>query len=320
MNSLLIHDIREQTFLHNRDNIARTLAYNHYFQQNPEIKWSLLAHIVSRNAGWNMTDLELPSFKTILTDPQRKALFLTYESINWFIFRDAYPQLLIYERSKQQGKPLFFLFKYFGISTFMEREWYRFYQTGDQDRLMIAQIINEQQLIQKPIVKHNPYQRKVFQRMPYYLQSILHLNAVVIPTLCGKLYGLFIPPFQRVHNRIKIGKQLAQLLYYPYLHPLFHDFINEVQVTGSREEYEQFMLNGPPHSAPPLRNVYERVEHELSESFSDWSYQTRIKNRWFKEPSLPNIQLFHRDFMRKRHVLFEVGAVASTVKNVVKKR
>ncbi|GAA3327359.1 hypothetical protein GCM10020331_066980 [Ectobacillus funiculus] len=42
----------------NRDNISRTHAYKEYYLRNCEIRWSFLASMVSRNAGWNMTDLE----------------------------------------------------------------------------------------------------------------------------------------------------------------------------------------------------------------------------------------------------------------------
>ncbi|UOK59911.1 DUF2515 domain-containing protein [Bacillus sp. OVS6] len=57
-----------------------------------------------------------------------KALFLTYEDANWLIFSDAYPQLMLYEISKQKGHPLFHLLDEFHVSPFMKREWQIFWR------------------------------------------------------------------------------------------------------------------------------------------------------------------------------------------------
>ncbi|MCY8523049.1 DUF2515 domain-containing protein, partial [Bacillus atrophaeus] len=52
----ILHDILcridRQTKLKNADNVSRTNAYKSYYDRHPEIKWSLLASFVSRNAGW----------------------------------------------------------------------------------------------------------------------------------------------------------------------------------------------------------------------------------------------------------------------------
>lgn len=73
---------------------------------------------------------------------------------------------------------------------------------------MYAQIINEQNLIQHPIIENEPYRKKVFRRIPYHLQSIFNLNAVLLPTLNGELYGDFVPRFKQVTKRIQFGKKL----------------------------------------------------------------------------------------------------------------
>ncbi|MCY7800991.1 DUF2515 domain-containing protein, partial [Bacillus haynesii] len=140
--------IQELTAKLNKDNISRTNAYKRYFDRHPEIKWSLLASFVSRNAGWSMTDLKGRLFELGLTAFQQKWLFLTYERANWLIFSDAYLQLLLYHWSKQLGQPLFHLLSSFGVSSFMKTEWERFWHERDQKRLMYALIINEQNTIQ----------------------------------------------------------------------------------------------------------------------------------------------------------------------------
>lgn len=40
------------------DNISRTVFYDQFYLKHKEIVWGYLASFVSRNAGWNMTDLE----------------------------------------------------------------------------------------------------------------------------------------------------------------------------------------------------------------------------------------------------------------------
>lgn len=53
----LITRIRLITDKCNLDNISRTNAYLRYYNKNQEIQWAFLASQVSRNAGWNMCDL-----------------------------------------------------------------------------------------------------------------------------------------------------------------------------------------------------------------------------------------------------------------------
>lgn len=52
-----IAEIRRKTAASNADNLDRTSTYLTFFHKHPEVHWSLLAHLVSRNAGWSMTDL-----------------------------------------------------------------------------------------------------------------------------------------------------------------------------------------------------------------------------------------------------------------------
>lgn len=99
----LLSRIERQTKSKNADNISRTNAYKAFYDRHPEIKWSLLASFVSRNAGWSMTDLKGSLFQLGLRERQQKWFFLAYERANWLIFSDAYPQLLLYHWSKKSG-------------------------------------------------------------------------------------------------------------------------------------------------------------------------------------------------------------------------
>ncbi len=156
-----LHYILSETKKHNADNISRTKAYQNFYMQYPEMKWALLASMVSRNAGWNMTDLHLSPFRKILSTKQRNRLFMTYERANWLIFSDAYPQLLTYALSIHYNQPLFHLLSRFRVSRFMKKEWDYFWKHSDRNRLMTALIINEQNVIHSPVIKQDYFQYRI---------------------------------------------------------------------------------------------------------------------------------------------------------------
>ena len=69
--------------------------------------------MVSRNGGWNMTDLKGGLLSRLLTKKEVESFFTFLERGNWLIFQDAYPQFLVYEESKKRGKNLFYLLSSF---------------------------------------------------------------------------------------------------------------------------------------------------------------------------------------------------------------
>ncbi len=150
----IVTQIKRKTRKGNLDNISRTVIYQQFYQNFPEIQWAFLAALVSRNAGWNMTDLKSKWFQNMLSLRIRSQLFAIYERANWLIFEDAYPQLLIYQASRRLQKPLFSLLPQFGVSAFMVQEWQRFWKMGEIERLCTALIINEQQMLQKRLLVH----------------------------------------------------------------------------------------------------------------------------------------------------------------------
>lgn len=146
-------DRRVATF--NVDNIARTKAYEQFGRKHPEIRWARLAGMVSRNAGWNLTDLTTEPFQSLLTRSTRQNIAWIYERANWLIFRDAYPQLLMYEKYKRTGKWNVLPLQEYGVSLFMLREWNRFIEEKDEWRLMNALIINEQMMVEEHLFQRS---------------------------------------------------------------------------------------------------------------------------------------------------------------------
>ncbi|MFV8828322.1 DUF2515 family protein [Alkalihalobacterium sp. APHAB7] len=284
--SQIVSTIQKKTMSGNVDNISRTKAYLNYYKNNQEIWWALLASMVSRNAGWNMTDLKSNWYETLIAPQYSYTLFLTFERANWFIFSDAYPQLLLYEASKNEKRPLFHLLPYFDVSEFMIREWNIFWNCGNLERLCTALIINEQHLIQRPVIEHPFYSSHVFKSLPYFLVEHLHFNTVLFPTFEGNLYGFSVDKFQKVERRIELGKKLAWLLFKSEQSSLIHQFGLQVEPTGSRRDYEKYVKWKISKHTPILRTAYSPVLHQRHD-YEDWSLSTRNVKRFFKSLTEP---------------------------------
>lgn len=275
----LLSNIEHQRKECNVDNISRTEAYFNFFKNHPEIKWSFLAHMVSRNAGWNMCDLEGKWFPKVMGDEQRCILYSTYERANWLIFQDAYPQLLLYHYSTKMGASMFHLLKFFHVSEYMEREWEVFWALGDKSRLLIALIINEQNVIHKPVIQHPRYKRKVFHSFIFTFQDWLHYSCVLFPTIEGELYGASVNGFNSVDKRINLGKRLSSTLFDENLYPQFFQFAELTKHTGSRQDYEQYISTNLGVTTPSLRLTFPIIHHHIHQ-YEDWSQVRKIKASW----------------------------------------
>ncbi|GLB57953.1 DUF2515 domain-containing protein [Cytobacillus sp. NCCP-133] len=276
---LFIKHIKKMTAKKNMDNISRTDAYFHFYIKHPEIRWTFLASMVSRNAGWNMCDLEGNCFQKLIGKNLRDMLFFTYERANWLIFQDAYPQLLLYHYSTKMNKPMFHLLKKFNVSSFMEQEWLHFWRAGNEKRLMISLIINEQNVIQQPVMEHPVYKNKVFHTMIFAFQDYFHFSSVIFPTCNGELYGTSVNGFRSVSKRIDLGKRLAEILFDQRFYNAIFKFASNTAHTGSRHDYEQYFKKKAPRTTPFLRCTYPIITHHIHQ-FHDWSANKRIKKKW----------------------------------------
>jgi hypothetical protein len=295
------HYITKEVKKHNADNISRTKAYLQFYLQHPEIGWALVASMVSRNAGWNMTDLYLSPFQRLFSKKELLNLFMTYERANWLIFSDAYPQLLIYKQSKLKNNPLFHLLKYFSVSVFMIKEWQHFWKYQDKDRLIRSLIINEQNVIHSPVIKHSYFQYHVFHKLPYLLQNICLMNAVLLPTKNG-LYGAYVHGFTSITNRVNLGKQIAAMMFHPHIYEHLLDYMLTHEHTGSRKDYERFMNFSYPE-APMLRLIYPVITHQ-DNIRKDWFKIRGVKRKWHKNVTIEGDMEIGHAFYQKRNILF----------------
>lgn len=253
----LIASIRAETERFNRNNVTRTDAYWRVFERRPELHWAFLAHMVSRNGGWNMTDLKGDLQSRLLPSERAEAIFAFLERANALIFQDAYPQLRLYEASLKRRQPLFHLLPAFGVSAFMRPVWEQFWRERNSALLTVALIVNEQHYIEGRVVKNEHFIRTVIATPAFQLQSLLQLNAVVFPYAADRsavqsarpgtaaapereyrLAGLILERFEDLQERIEFGKKLYAILFaVPTVGEGARLFASRVRHSGSRADY-----------------------------------------------------------------------------------
>lgn len=266
----LIAKIQELAHRENRNNITRTKAYWTIFTEHPELHWALLAHLVSRNGGWNMTDLKGDLVPRLVSSNQAELCFQFLERANGLIFQDAYPQLLLYIESKRRNRSMFHLLPKLHISAFMEPVWQHFWHKRSSALLTIGLIINEQNYIEKRIIQNPRYRETVLNTVKFKVQSLLQLNQVVFPyglkvvdmaspTPSYRLAGLILEDFGNLKERIEFGKKLYAILFgLPAVYDGAVAFAAHVPHTGSRADYLPG-LYAPIRKAPPELIFKERL-------------------------------------------------------------
>jgi hypothetical protein len=236
-----LNKIKQTTHFLNKNNVTRTKAYIDFYKRHPEIHWAFLAHMVSRNGGWNMTDLKGGFLSRLLSKKESNAFFNFLERSNWLIFQDAYPQFLVYEESKRSGKNLFYYLPHLHVSTFMETMWNHFWNEADSYLLTISLIINEQNYLESRVLKNQTFQKNIFNTVEFKLQDFLALSHILFPyTKNGKmkLIGQTLHQFESLHERILLGKRLYNILFYDAerLHSI-EKWAKEHPHSGSRMDY-----------------------------------------------------------------------------------
>lgn len=326
----LIQHIHEETMRLNRSNVTRTQAYWDCYHSHPELHWAFLAHMVSRNAGWNMSDLKGGLMSDLTDRAFKNNLYSFLERCNALIFQDAYPQLLLYMYSRKEGKPLFHLLPHFHVSSFMTPFWEQFWQDGGSPLLTIALIINEQNYIEGRAAKHPFYQRHLLKHTLFRMHELARLNQVVFPLgnqhvnrtekptgieqilPSRPLAGLTLPKFDSLSLRIKTGRSLYALLFgYQDIYEAVRAFAHSTKHQGSRAEYWPDLftptldqaMNHAQESHVLLRSEWlpddQRLfSPHLEEMWQDVSSEPIPRYDWFKDDSmLSHIRKPHRPLL-----------------------
>lgn len=285
---LLIRHIRERTERLNRNNITRTTAYYDYYRRHPEVEWAFLGHMVSRNGGWNMTDLRGDLLPRLLSETEQRDFFQFLERGNWLIFQDAYPQFALYEESVLRDRNLFYLLPHFRVSAFMEVIWNHFWTSGDRRLLTIALVVNEQSYLEQRIIQNSRYRRTILETIGFKLQDLLSLNQIVFP--CGRLsddgtgpvelVGETLHRFGSLHERIMLGKRLYSLLFgQPEILQAAVSWAERHPHTGSRKDYWPHLFNDV-NEAMPSFPYKKRIEHCRLKPGVPRLYSPKLQHAW----------------------------------------
>lgn len=297
----IIERILAETSEANRNNVTRTEAYRSIYFRKTELHWALLAHVVSRNGGWNMTDLKGELLPRLLSEEQRRDTFELLERANSCIFQDAYPQLLLYETGRRLGRSLTHLLPAFGVSRFMMPVWKQFWRYNDSAVLTTALIVNEQHYIESRIVQNRHFRNHVLNKAVFNVQIPLQTNAVIMPyrsQLTGgmKLAGLVLENFSSLVERIEFGKRLYAILFrIEVVHEGVLHFVRAVPHSGSRADYasQLFTKTKPGQQDESYR---ERLTEcrllagaealyspSLEESWEDQRFEAADSTDWFND-------------------------------------
>ena len=278
-----IQEIKRETNRLNQNNVTRTKAYLAFFNRHPEIHWAFLGHMVSRNGGWNMTDLKGGILSKLLTGKESKSFFLFLERGNWLIFQDAFPQFLLYEASLNSGRNLFHFLPYLNVSMFMEVIWNDFWTERDMYLLTMALIVNEQSYLEARVLQNPAFKKKVFNTLEFKLHEFLSMNHILFPYSFNgslKFVGQTLRHFESLHERILLGKRLYHLLFnHNERFKMTVNWANEHPHTGSRMDYWPHFFHEVDEGVPG-RILKQRIKSCQIIPGSARIYSPRLEFAW----------------------------------------
>ncbi|MGD6879376.1 DUF2515 domain-containing protein [Bacillus infantis] len=266
--------ISKETEKYNRNNITRTKAYLLYYRRNPDLHWAFLAHMVSRNGGYYMTDIKSSYLDGFLTEEDQERYFLFLERCNAYIFQDAYPQLLLLEYSRRLGIPLFHLLPKFHVSGWMKPFWNHFYEHGSSAVITAAMIVNEQKMLEDRVIGASD--SSILDDLPFLLQEKLGFTTVVFPLKKANtsvLLGVSVMDFKSADARITTGKSLYQILFHKKHQRKIKEFALGTPHTASRSDYWSSRYSAGKESgmlySPALDQAWKDRKHYFTRK-TDW--------------------------------------------------
>ncbi|MFT9596221.1 DUF2515 domain-containing protein [Mesobacillus sp.] len=278
----IIQKIKRKTEQLNENNITRTKAYLDFYKKHPEIHWAFLAHMVSRNGGWSMTDLKAELLTRLLSKKEKNSFFSFLERGNWLIFQDAFPQLLLYEESLKRKESLFRLLPHFNVSIFIETVWEYYWELSNSSLLTMGLIINEQNYIENRVIQNQNYIKDVFSTLEFEIQDFLSFNQILFPYNdygVTKLAGQTVNQFQSLHERIQLGKRLYAILFDKEVLKKVEEWAMVHPHTGSRKDYWPHIFNDVHEEIPGLKYQIKLSSCNLKPG-ARRIYSPKLQNAW----------------------------------------
>lgn len=226
----------------NRDNVARTESYLELYgytvDHPPDLPWLLMAHLVSRSAGYLMTAaaeaLEAPRWPV----PREAVLeyFYFLERANFLIFQDAWHHVLLHLLGRvEQMRPG-------RVPAFMQQAWRR-YQAATCDAaaatpqvergLVLDLVTNEQNYIERRVV-HNPRYARALELVTLAEQGGQE-GAVYLP---GSAARIRVGGFADLRRRIEAGRRIFDdVLVHRVERRRLFEWAQEHPHTGSRADH-----------------------------------------------------------------------------------
>jgi len=188
----------------NVDNVARTASYLELYalarDNGEELPWLLMAHLVSRHAGYLMTDVaaQLETPTRVFTREALYELFAFLERANFLIFDDAWHHALCHLLGRAKGAR---------TARFMAAAWARYeserYTPESERRLVLDLVTNEQRYIENRVVKSARFARA--RAMVGFFEAIGAERPITLPLTDARIT---VGRFADVERRIETGRRI----------------------------------------------------------------------------------------------------------------
>ncbi len=210
---MVVHERRWEQLLaelgeRNQDNVARTASYLELYaltrETGRELPWILMAHLVSRNGGYMMSDVAFAraSGQSAFTHAALEELFLFLERANYLIFFDAWYHVLhhLLGRSTEAAR----------ATRFTQAAWLRYEAaaadvvTPALERALVEDLVtNEQRFIEHRVVHHSRFERA--RAIVGVLESVGGEGPLIFPGCEAKIK---VGGFALVKKRIAAGMRI----------------------------------------------------------------------------------------------------------------
>jgi hypothetical protein len=252
----------------NADNLTRTESYLRLYgytrERGPDLPWVLMAHLVSRNTGYLLSDL------ATRIDERRRAgddvsanamedLALLLERGNRVIFEDAWRHVIAHVRRREGSNT-----EHAPTTRFMDEAWRRYERDGGERRLVLDLVFNEQNVIERRVVHNERFATGM--RLVQLIEMSGREKPIHFPDIGVPLPEIRVGGFGELAKRIEAGRRIFDEVVGPHREALF-EWACAHPHTGSRSAYGGKFTPTIGESWPPrrFRERYEGIHAPLED-------------------------------------------------------